>query len=56
LILDKKDKIIDILTMTSSSKPKARAVNGGTKKRKVVITDANRTIAPTTADLTAMAH
>lgn len=28
-----RDKIIDILTTTPSSKPKARAINGGRKKR-----------------------
>lgn len=32
-ILENKDEIIDCLTMTASSKPKARKVNGGTKKR-----------------------
>jgi len=38
-ILDNKVAILDILTMTPTSKPKARKVNGGTKKR-TVITDA----------------
>lgn len=33
-ILRNKDKIIDILTMKSNSLPRARRVNGGTKKRK----------------------
>lgn len=32
-ILDYQDKIMDILTTTESSKPKARKINGGTKKR-----------------------
>jgi len=30
-----RDKIVDILTMTPKSKPRARAVNGGTKARKL---------------------
>jgi len=38
-ILVNKTKILDILTMTPTSKPKARKLNGGTKKR-TVITDA----------------
>jgi len=38
-ILRNKVAILDILTMTPTSKPKARKVNGGTKKR-TVITDA----------------
>lgn len=33
-ILDNAEKIVDILTTTKSSKPSARKVNGGTKKRK----------------------
>jgi hypothetical protein len=33
LILDKKDIIVDILTTGPNSKPKARAIHGGTKKR-----------------------
>lgn len=40
LIINNKDVIIDILTTTPNSKPKARAIHGGTKKRKTVITDA----------------
>lgn len=32
-ILDKKDQFIDILTMKPNSLPKARKINGGTKKR-----------------------
>lgn len=42
VIMKNKDVIIDILTTTPNSKPKARSVNGGTKKRtpKTVITDA----------------
>lgn len=41
-IMANKDIVIDILTMTPTSKPKARKVNGGTKKRtpKTIITDA----------------
>ena len=34
LILANADKIIDVLTTTESSRPAARRVNGGTKKRK----------------------
>lgn len=34
LILKYQDKIIDILTMTPASKPRARKINGGTKKRR----------------------
>lgn len=33
-VLDAADKIVDILTTTASSKPRARKVNGGTKPRK----------------------
>lgn len=33
VVLKNRDKIIDILTTTPSSKPKARAINGGRKKR-----------------------
>lgn len=32
-LVQHKDKIIDILTTTGSSRPKARKINGGTKKR-----------------------
>jgi hypothetical protein len=38
-ILNNKVAILDILTMTPNSKPKARRINGGTKRR-TVITDA----------------
>jgi hypothetical protein len=34
LILDKKDQVLDILTTTDASRPKARKVNGGSKPRK----------------------
>lgn len=34
LIRDLADKLVDILTTTPNSKPKARAANGGTKKRR----------------------
>lgn len=34
LIVAQKDAIVDILTMTPTSKPSARAIHGGTKKRK----------------------
>lgn len=32
-IVEKSDQIIDVLTTTAKSKPKARRINGGTKKR-----------------------
>lgn len=35
-VLENKEKFVDILTTTSSSKPKARSVNGGKKNRKVI--------------------
>jgi len=42
-VIQHKDKVVDILTTTPNSKPKARATNGGTKKRakKVVTPDSN---------------
>jgi hypothetical protein len=33
VIMENKDIILDILTTTVTSKPKARAIHGGTKKR-----------------------
>ncbi len=39
-------KIIDILTTTATSKPKARRVNGGTKKRKADATEQAPSAAP----------
>lgn len=41
-LIAQKDAVIDILTMTPNSKPKARKMHGGTKNRKKVITDAER--------------
>lgn len=32
-IIQNADRIVDILTMTPASKPRARRINGGTKKR-----------------------
>ena len=32
-LVEQKDKVVDILTMTTRSKPRARAINGGTRKR-----------------------
>lgn len=32
-VVENSDKIVDILTTTESSRPKARKANGGTKKR-----------------------
>ena len=48
-IINNRDLFLDILTTTPNSKPKARAVHGGTKNRKKtcgvgVITDANASI------------
>lgn len=45
-ILENKVAILDILTMTPTSKPKARKVHGGTKKR-TVITDAATNVTST---------
>ena len=46
MVLEKKDLIVDILTTTPNSKPKARSSHGGTKARKkTVITDAATTVA-----------
>lgn len=33
VLINQKETIVDILTMNPSSKPKARRINGGTKKR-----------------------
>lgn len=33
-LVDAKDAVIDILTTTDTSRPKARRINGGSKKRK----------------------
>jgi len=38
-LIEQKDRIVDILTMKASSKPKARKVNGGTKVRKPKVAD-----------------
>jgi hypothetical protein len=47
-ILENKDKFVDILTTTATSKPKARSVNGGKKNRKpTVITNATVSIGST---------
>lgn len=42
-ILKNKDKMVDILTTTPNSKPKARAIHGGTKKRtpKVAVSESS---------------
>ena len=37
VIMAKKDILIDILTTTPTSKPKARKMHGGTKVRKTVV-------------------
>ena len=45
-ILQNQDILIDVLTTTPNSKPKARSSHGGTKARKkTVITDAATTVA-----------
>jgi len=42
VILVNKHLLIDVLTTTPNSKPKARSIHGGTKTRKkTVVTDAN---------------
>lgn len=33
-IIENRDEIVDVLTTTINSKPSARKINGGTKKRK----------------------
>lgn len=33
-IMERKDQILDIMTMRKGSKPRARKINGGTKRRK----------------------
>ncbi len=38
-ILRDKDKIVDILTTTATSKPTARKINGGKKARKAKVTE-----------------
>lgn len=38
LIVSQRDKVIDILSTTPTSKPRARKINGGTKKRKAATT------------------
>ena len=45
-LLAQKEAVIDILTMTPNSKPKARKTHGGTKVRtkKTVITDATTSV------------
>ena len=49
MVLENKDLVIDVLTTTPNSKPKARAIHGGTKKRtpKTVITDAATSVGST---------
>lgn len=47
LLIESKESLINILTTTPNSKPKARRVNGGTKKRKVVISDVVTPTSPT---------
>ena len=51
IVLKNKTILIDVLTTTPTSKPKARATHGGTKSRgrKTVITDANVSVPVNTA-------
>lgn len=59
IIMDKKDILVDILTMTPNSKPKARKMHGGTKNRKkTVITDAATSVLAqvNTSDLCSGTH
>ena len=55
LVLTAQDEIVDILTMTPNSKPKARKMHGGTKNRKKGVitdaaTDANTLVSPDGGD------
>lgn len=36
IAINNKDKVVDILTTTENSRPSARRINGGSKKRKTV--------------------
>lgn len=58
LVLTVQDEIVDILTMTPNSKPKARKLHGGTKARgkKTVITDAATNILTAPSDLNSGTH
>jgi hypothetical protein len=49
IVLKNKTILIDILTMTPNSKPKARKMHGGTKNRgkKTVVTDATTSVTST---------
>ena len=52
VVIKNKTILIDILTTTPNSKPKARATHGGTKSRKkTVITDAAASVASTVNDI-----
>lgn len=39
-LIKQRDKVIDILSTTATSKPRARRINGGTKKRKAITANA----------------
>jgi hypothetical protein len=45
-LMQNKEKILDILTTTTTSKPRARKVNGGKKQRKFVADPAPPATAP----------
>jgi hypothetical protein len=52
VVLKNKTILLDILTTTPNSKPKARTTHGGTKSRKkTVITDAAASVASTVNDI-----
>lgn len=53
-LIAQKESVLDILTMTPNSKPKARKMHGGTKVRtkKTVITDATTSVTTTQNDPT----
>lgn len=42
VIMDNADAIIDILTTTATSKPRARKLHGGKKNRKASVEEVNR--------------
>ena len=49
-IMDKKDIIVDILTTNPNSKPKARVIHGGTKKRPSITKPITNTPTPPKQD------
>lgn len=56
-LIAQKDAVIDILTMTPNSKPRARKTHGGTKiRKKTVITDAPTSVTTSQNDPTTDAN